>query len=229
MSETCVLVVAKSPIPGLAKTRLCPPATAEQAAEIAAASVLDTLDAVDRTAGGRPVMAMTGDLRLAAHSTELRQTLNGWTVLDQRGEAFAERLTAAHVDTHAAHPGLPVVQIGMDTPQVTPELLAEACDRLAGFGVDAVLGLAEDGGWWAAGFREPRSADVLRDIPTSRGDTGKLTLAALRAAGLRVELLPELSDVDDMAAACAVAEQVPGSRFAAAVAAVPKPRLHSTA
>ncbi|MCI2422665.1 DUF2064 domain-containing protein [Saccharopolyspora sp. K220] len=217
MSTTALLVVAKAPVPGLAKTRLCPPATHEEAAHIAAASLLDTLDAVVRTPGVQPVVAMTGDLNAAACSTELRDALCGWTFLAQRGDSFPERLAAAHADTAAAHPGLPIVQIGMDTPQVTPELLAEACaaTRVA----DAALGLADDGGWWVAGFRSAATACLLRGIPTSRNDTGARTLAALHAAGLRVAPLPELSDVDTMADALRVADSLPRSRFAASLPA----------
>lgn len=53
----------------------------------------------------------------------------------------------------------------------------------------------------------------------SRPDTGDLTLAALRSHGLRVGLLPELSDVDTMSEAVPVAKRVPESEFAAAVRA----------
>ncbi|TDD00583.1 DUF2064 domain-containing protein [Saccharopolyspora terrae] len=217
---TALLVVAKAPVPGLAKTRLCPPATPEQAAELAAASLLDTLDAVHSTPGAHPVVALTGDLDDAARATELRERFARGTLLGQRGEGFPQRLAAAHADTAAAHPGLPVLQIGMDTPQVTAELLADACHRLVG--ADAVYGPAADGGWWAIGFRDPRLAGLLADIPTSRPDTGRRTLNALRNAGLRVSALCELVDVDTMHDARAVASDVPRTRFAAALAGCPR-------
>jgi glycosyltransferase A (GT-A) superfamily protein (DUF2064 family) len=59
---------------------------------------------------------------------------------------------------------------------------------------------------------------LLADVPTSRADTGERTLRALRGGELRVEPLPELTDVDTATDAGAVAERIPGSRFAAAVA-----------
>ncbi|MER7013564.1 DUF2064 domain-containing protein [Saccharopolyspora sp. NPDC000359] len=217
MSRTALLVVAKSPVPGLVKTRMCPPATPAEAARIAAASLLDTIDAVRDTARARPVLALSGDLDAAVGGVELRDALRGWTVLGQRGDGFPARLAAAHLDTAAAHPGLPVVQIGMDTPQVTPDLLTEACAALDD--ADAALGPAEDGGWWAIGFRDPAVASVLGSVPTSRPDTGARTLAALRTAGLRVALLPELTDVDRMGDAVRVAGSVPGSRFSASLPA----------
>jgi rSAM/selenodomain-associated transferase 1 len=214
----CLLVVAKAPVPGFAKTRLCPPATGAQAAEIAASALLDTLDAVLATPGAIPMVAMTGDLSAAARSTEISEALQLTTVFPQRGNDFAAKLANAHADTAAAHPGLPVVQIGMDTPQLTPEILAAAADSLAR--EEAVLGPAADGGWWALGLRDPRQARVLVDVPMSTDDTGELTVRALTAAGLFVRHLTVLSDVDTMADACQVAKLRPGGRFAIAVAAV---------
>ncbi|KAA9154571.1 DUF2064 domain-containing protein [Amycolatopsis acidicola] len=212
MNDFCLLVIAKAPIPGFAKTRLCPPATPEQAAEIAAAALLDTLDAVAATPGALPVVAATGDFTAAARQGELAHALWATDVIPQRGEGFGERLANAHADV--CHLGLPVLQIGMDTPHVTAELLADAAARLQD--EEAVLGLAEDGGWWALGLRDPRDAKVLADVPMSTAETGAHTLAAL---GLSSAALPTLSDVDTMADARLVASSA-GGRFAEAVAAV---------
>ncbi|MBK1787163.1 TIGR04282 family arsenosugar biosynthesis glycosyltransferase [Prauserella cavernicola] len=214
MSGYVVLVVAKAPVPGLAKTRLCPPATPEQAAELAAASLLDTLDAVRATPGVVPVVALTGDLTAAARRDELQASLAHCTVIAQRGDGFSERLALAHADTAEMLPERPVVQIGMDTPQVTPSLLDSVADGLARD--DAVLGPAEDGGWWALALHDPRQAAVLADVPMSRPDTGSLTRAALQAAGLRTGPATALRDVDTIDDVDAVVNAVPGSRFAAA-------------
>jgi rSAM/selenodomain-associated transferase 1 len=212
---TALLVVAKAPVPGLAKTRLCPPATPVQAARVAAGALLDTLAAVRATRHVAPVLAYAGDLDAAERAEEIRLALAGWTVLRQRGDGFGERLAHAHHDAGARWPGRPVLQIGMDTPQVTPELLAASARRLST--ADAVLGPARDGGWWALGLRDPRHAAVLRHVPMSTADTGRLTRLALTTAGLRVEELPTLSDVDTWTDALAVAATVPDGYFAAGV------------
>ncbi len=224
--DAALLVVAKAPEPGFAKTRLTPPATAGQAADIAAASLLDTLRAAGSVSGAVPVVALTGRLTAARRGAELLAALRHFTVFRQRGEGLAARLAAAQADTGAAMPGRPVLQIGMDTPQVTSDLLADSARSLHGRGApDAVLGPAGDGGWWALGLRNPRHATLLWQVPMSSPDTGELTARALRSAGLRVELLCELSDVDTMADARQVAQQLPGSEFAAAVAAVASPSV----
>jgi glycosyltransferase A (GT-A) superfamily protein (DUF2064 family) len=189
-----VLVVAKAPVPGHAKTRLAASVGDRAAADIAAAALLDTLDAVAAADVQGRVVALIGDLDGASAGDEIRSSLADFTVVPQRGADFAERLANAHVDAAEAAGGLPVLQIGMDTPQVTGELIGECAREL--LAVDAVLGLARDGGWWVLGVTEATMADCLRAIPMSRPDTGAVTLAALHDTGLHVSLVPTLADVD---------------------------------
>ena len=188
------LVVAKAPVAGLAKTRLAATIGNDAAADVAAAALLDTLDAVAAAPVSARVVAMTGDLSAASRSAEIRARLADFTVVEQRGDDFADRLVSAHADASVAGGGLPVLQIGMDTPQVTAGLLAECAAALVE--TDAVLGMAHDGGWWILGITDPDAAQSLRGVPMSTAQTGALTLAALRDAGQHVELVAELADVD---------------------------------
>jgi glycosyltransferase A (GT-A) superfamily protein (DUF2064 family) len=197
------LVIAKEPVPGRVKTRLCPPCTPEVAARIAAAALDDTLAAVDATPATSRTLVLDG--RYPAPP--------GWRTVAQRGDGLAERLAHAFRDT--AIPGVSSFLVGMDTPQLTPRLLAAA---MPGPDFDATLGLAPDGGWWGLGLRRPLHAEELRTVPMSTAETGARTLAALRRAGLRVALLPELRDVDTAGDARAVATLCGhDSRFARAV------------
>jgi uncharacterized protein len=189
-----VLVVAKAPVPGEAKTRLAANVGEQAAADIAAAALLDTLDAVAVAPVEARVVAMTGDLDAATNSDEIRTRLADFTVVPQRGKDLAERLANSHLDAAAAFTGLPVLQIGMDTPQVTADLLGDCAREL--LACDAVLGPARDGGWWVLGVTNAAMADCLRSIPMSRSDTGVVTLTALRDTGVDVSLVPVLADVD---------------------------------
>ncbi|GBG40629.1 TIGR04282 family arsenosugar biosynthesis glycosyltransferase [Mycobacterium montefiorense] len=210
-----LLVVAKAPEPGLAKTRLAATVGDRVAADIAAAALLDTLDAVAAAPVASRVVALTGDLAAAAAATQIRQRLESFTVIEQRGGDFADRLANAHAD---AADGFPVLQIGMDTPQLTAELLADCARRL--LQAPAVLGLADDGGWWVLGVQDPEMAECLRTVPMSRSDTGELTLKALRDNGTNVVPVQRLADVDVADDVAAVREACgPGSRFARATRA----------
>jgi len=218
MSTGCLLVVAKAPVAGLAKTRLGAVIGHEAAADLAAAALLDTLDAVRAVPDTITVVAMTGDAAHAKRSDELAEVLRTCVVFPQRGKDFADRLANAHADVAANFPGRPVFQVGMDTPQLHPRVLVGALVRLAEDGTDAVLGPATDGGWWGLGLRDPAAADVLRAVRMSRSDTGTRTLFALRGAGNRVSKLPTLSDVDTLTDAVRVGAMIPRSRFATALA-----------
>jgi glycosyltransferase A (GT-A) superfamily protein (DUF2064 family) len=213
------LVVAKAPVPGLAKTRLAVSVGDRVAADIAAAALLDTLDAVAATPVKARVVAMTGDLDAARASVTIRSRLEAFTVIPQRGDGFADRLANAHIDAAAATGHRTVLQIGMDTPQVSADMLAECAQELMDAG--AVLGLADDGGWWVLGVSDAAMAECLRAVPMSQPDTGALTLAALWSKGIEVTRVAELADVDTVADIASVRRMCAAdSRFARVTAGV---------
>lgn len=196
-------MIAKAPVPGRVKTRLCPPCTPEQAAAIAEAALRDTLDAVAATTAGRHVVVLDG-------------TRPGWIpdafeVVAQRGDGLDERLAAAFDDL-----GGPAVIIGMDTPQVTAPLLDAVVASLCGAGTDAVLGRANDGGYWVIGLRRPDPA-VLLGVPMSMAHTHDAQSARLVERGLRTAAVQELTDMDTFDEALQVASIATGERFTAAV------------
>ncbi len=213
MIPVTALIVAKAPVPGLAKTRLAAALGDRVAAGIAAAALLDTLDAVADTPLAAKVVAMTGDLASACQSEAIRERLSGFTVVEQRGDSFPDRLANAHADAASAAGPMPVLQIGMDTPQVTAELLTRCARAL--LGAHAVVGPARDGGWWLLGVADAATAECLRLVPMSRPDTGALTYAALLQTGSPVIVLEELADVDTVADISVVrADCRPSGRFA---------------
>lgn len=201
------LVVAKAPVPGLVKTRLGVHVGMEAAARLAAASLLDTLAAC-RAAFPECHLALDGDLDAAVDADALRHSLEGWTIHRQRGDGLGQRLAHAHAD--AAGPG-PTIQIGMDTPQVTADDLGAVAGAAATG--DAVLGPADDGGWWVLALTDPSAAEVLCDVPMSQSDTFVRTHAALTAAGQTVHVGHALTDVDTVAEAALVAGALTDGHF----------------
>jgi glycosyltransferase A (GT-A) superfamily protein (DUF2064 family) len=110
----------------------------------------------------------------------------------------------------------PAVLIGMDTPQVSASILAPVFAEWP-HDVDAWFGPAADGGFWALALRHP-DGDLIRGVPMSESFTGARQLDRLRSAGLRVRMLPTLTDVDHIDDAYRVADLAPNGGFAATLA-----------
>jgi uncharacterized protein len=199
VTMTTLLVIAKEPRPGRVKTRLTPPFTPEEAAALAEAALADTLRAVAAAPARRRVLVLDG--------TAGPWLPPGFDVVPQCAGGLDERLAAAFADRDG-----PALLIGMDTPQVTPDLLAVDFG-----GCDACFGPAEDGGFWALGLAEP-DPELLRGVPMSTPATGAVQRERLVAAGLRVRDLPRLRDVDTAADAEAVAALAPHGCFATELA-----------
>ncbi|MBA3288559.1 MAG: DUF2064 domain-containing protein [Acidimicrobiia bacterium] len=181
-------IIAKAPEPGRVKTRLCPPCTPRQAAEIAAAALADTIDAVDATVADprwknqvRRVVLLDGRAGEWVPDT--------YDVVAQRGDGLGERLANGFGELG------PGVIVGMDTP-TAGRWLGDAL-RAVSAGHDA-LGAATDGGYWVIGLAttDPR---VFDGIPMSASHTGVAQLRRLHRLGRTVRLLPMTRDLDDIA------------------------------
>jgi len=198
-----VVVLAKQPRAGRSKTRLQSLFAPAQAAELAAASLEDTLTAVRSCRVWRRVLAWEGD----PEGFDA-----GFEVVAQPPGSLNDRLAAAFraAEPPAADQDGGVLLIGMDTPQVSPALL-----EVDWQGADALLGLSEDGGFWVIGLRGVDPEAVFAGIPMSTDRTGAEQLARLRELGLSVRLLPSLRDVDTPQDAAAVAARHPELIFSA--------------
>jgi rSAM/selenodomain-associated transferase 1 len=197
---TTLAIIAKAPQAGHSKTRLCPPLTFTQAAQLAEAALRDTLAAVLATPADRRVVVLDGACGAWLPA--------GVDVIRQRGDGLGARLANAFDEL-----GGPTLLVGMDTPQLTPALLSAGLDALRR-GAAATLGLAPDGGYWAIGMRSAER-EVFTGVPMSTDDTGAVQLARLRHV-LRCEphRLPALRDVDFIDDARAAAAAAPSTFFA---------------
>lgn len=204
--KSAVIVMAKSPQPGRVKTRLSPPCSDREASEIAAAALITTLEAVAGSDSTRRVIALDGPAGPWLPP--------GFEVIPQRGNGLAQRLAAAFAEV-----GDPAVAVGMDSPQVTPDLLNGSFEALDE--ADSALGPTRDGGYWAIALRRAND-EVFAEVPMSVATTFQEQHGRLQALGLSYRELSELHDVDHFSDALEVAETMPGSAFAAAVRSVSK-------
>lgn len=201
---TTLLVIAKEPVPGRVKTRLCPPFSPEEAAQLAEAALADTL---------RTVLALPARRRVLVLDGRPGPWLPpGIDVVPQSAGGLDERLAAAF----AACAG-PALLIGMDTPQAGAVHLADALAPDGWDHCDAWFGPAEDGGFWALGLAAPDPV-LLRGVPMSVPETGAVQRRRLVDAGLTVRDLPRLRDVDTADDAAQVAAAAPDGAFATAFA-----------
>jgi uncharacterized protein len=189
--DDLVYVVAKAPRPGHSKTRLCPPLTHEQAADLARAFLLDTLALVRRAGVDARLVC-----RDAAEQRALAEHAPAGTRIDvQPGSGLGDALECAFArglaDGYRA-----VAVIGMDTPTLPPQTIADAFEALRD-GADVSLGPSDDGGYYllAATAVHPR---LFRDMVWSTSAVARETLDRCRALALRVRRLRPWEDVDDV-------------------------------
>jgi uncharacterized protein len=209
------VVIAKSPVPGKVKTRLVPPLTYEQAADFAAAALLDTM-AVVEAAGTNVAVALDGDV------ADLPPRPNGWDNVDIRSQGsgtLGERLAYVFGQAFVRSPvPASVVIIAMDSPQVGVLDLRGAHEALTSS--DVVVGPSADGGYWLIGFSHGAAslaATAFDTVPMSTDHTYEAQVHRLRSLGASLATLRVLRDVDTFDDALAVAAEIHGSHTARTV------------
>lgn len=196
-----VIVIAKEPVPGRVKTRLCPPLSPAECAELAAAYLAETLQSVMAWPARRRVLFLDGEVPPG--------TPEAMEIWPQPDGELDVRLAAAFARAEGR-----TLLVGMDTPTMEYADVAEIFASDAWADADAYLGPSLDGGFWALAMLDPRPGPLL-GVPMSTDLTGRRQLHSLRAAGLRTRLLPTLRDVDTCTDAAAAAAAAPDRRSAA--------------
>lgn len=188
-----LIIMARQPIPGQTKTRLCPPLTASQAAELYACFLRDVLDITRQVRGATPLITYAPESAgpfFAALAPDI-------ATLAQQGANLGERLDYA-LSTQLTSGGARLAAaVSSDNPNLPPALIEEAFARLAA-GADLVLGPAEDGGYYLIGMRSPQPR-LLREVQMSTPRVLDDTLTLAGELGLRSELLAPWYDVDSIA------------------------------
>jgi len=186
-----LLVVAKQPFPGQTKTRLCPPLSYNQAAELYECFLRDTLDIMRQVHG---VQCVIGFLPEGAQDY-FGQLAPDMELASQLGASLGERLD--HLLTEALTGGSQrAVVMDSDSPTLPAEYISQAFDQL--IDADVVIGPTRDGGYYLIGMKQPQS-HLLRRVQMSTPHVLADTLALAESTGLSVSRLPTWHDVDTIA------------------------------
>ena len=183
--------MAKVPIAGEVKTRLCPPLQPAQAEALARCFLEDRVEQLRELPGTDGLVAFTPPEREA----ELRALVPADVrLLPQRGADLGARMSRLLSDLLAeGYAG--AIAVGTDTPTLPTAHLVEACEALRSGTADVVLGPSEDGGYYLIGLGAP-APELFVDMPWSAATVYAATLTRARAGGRRIFVLPTWFDVD---------------------------------
>ena len=183
-----LIIVGKAPRPGRTKTRLVPPLSADQAADLSSAFLLDTVELG---------LGLGWECVSVVHPAEpdeaelLAQLVPAQVRLCRPGRRWpGSALRGAFAD-HFAEQFERVVLVDSDSPTLPPEILHAACAGLDEH--DVTLGPSVDGGYYLLGLRQQHD-ELFDAITWSTALVFDQTLHQARR--LRVECLPEWYDVD---------------------------------
>jgi len=184
-----VVVMAKRPVPGKTKTRLCPPLTPLEAAELYEALLRDTIGLVSSLRGIELAIAITPRTAVEQMGTFAPR---GARILAVEGADIGECLVGA-MGLLFSEGFTRVVAVNSDGPTLPAEYIERAVAMLTDS--DVVLGPAEDGGYYLIGLRQTQPG-LFADIAWSSSRVAAQTLERAAAAGLTVAQLPSWYDVD---------------------------------
>ncbi|HJY85016.1 MAG TPA: TIGR04282 family arsenosugar biosynthesis glycosyltransferase [Candidatus Binatia bacterium] len=187
-----LVIVAKAPVVGQVKTRLCPPLSAAEAAELFRCFLVDTVARACTVSDSQVCLAFT-----PADSEALFQALLPFPLryLPQRGNGLGERLVNIFADLLDEGFGK-VVIMDSDSPTLPTAYLQEAFTSLSDPGNDAVLGPCSDGGYYLVGARAVHHG-LFENITWSTSSVLTETLAQARLHKLNITLLPSWYDIDN--------------------------------
>jgi len=192
----CALaVMTKAPQAGRVKTRLVPPLTPEEAAELNRCFLRDTTAAISNAAGADSACGIAAYTPVGAESAYANILPTDFSLLPQRGNKFGERLYLALEDLFKC--GFEsVCLIDSDSPTVPAEIFAQAVELLSTSEDCVVLGPSDDGGYYLIGMKKPHW-QLFEKIDWSTERVLNQTIQRAAEIDLEVKLLPTGFDVDD--------------------------------
>jgi uncharacterized protein len=194
-SECALAVMAKAPRPGRVKTRLAPPLTLDQAAELNACFLRDTAANIDAAASSGCAAGVISYTPVGDEGFFDNLLPSDFALIPQRGDGFGERLLATAQDLLTCGFGS-VCLIDSDSPTVPAVAFERAIAELQKAGDRVVIGPSQDGGYYLIGLKHAHY-ELFADIAWSTSSVFAETVAAAEAAGVEVVVLPLWYDVDD--------------------------------
>jgi rSAM/selenodomain-associated transferase 1 len=189
MTPTRIVIFAKAPVAGAAKTRLIPVLGADGAARLAAGMLKDTVAAAVGAGLGEPELCVTPGPDSAEWAPFLP---TGFRVTDQGSGDLGERLARAAARVLAAGEGL--LLIGTDCPGLDAGRLRQAAERLQTH--DAVLYPAHDGGYVLLGLTR-FDPSLFSEMAWSTSQVATATMARIHALGWSLHVGDTLRDIDE--------------------------------
>ncbi len=190
VAPVAVAIMAKAPRAGEVKTRLCPPLSLADAAELYRRFLLDKIEQVRSL--------RTASLAIAYTPAEARaffeEVAPGFVLVPQRGADLGDRLANSLGELlNKGHRG--ALAIDSDTPTLPLGFLQQALDLVTTPEIDVVLGPTEDGGYYLIGLRTVHR-ELFEAMVWSTSQVLPETMRRADAKGLRVACLPPWYDID---------------------------------
>jgi len=192
-TRIALCIMAKAPEPGRVKTRLCPPLSPDDAADLYRCFLLDKIAQARQVAGVEPVLAYAP----AQAAAVFEALAPGFTLLAQRGTDLTARLVAV-CDQLFLDGCEAALLIDSDTPTLPTERIERAVAVMTEGGCDLVFGPSEDGGYYLVGLRRPHP-ELFEGMRWSTPTVLEETLRRARALGLSSTTLSAWYDVDTAA------------------------------
>jgi uncharacterized protein len=189
-----VVVMAKAPLAGFAKTRLAPALGAVGAAALAERMLKRTVAAALDAGLGPVVLCCTPDASHPAFVAQASDAKGRVVLAVQAGGDLGERMERA-LAPHLSH-GQRALLVGTDAPAIDAAMLARAASSLDA--ADAVFVPTLDGGYALVGLREPQPS-LFQGMQWSVASVMDATRARATRAGLRIAELAPVADIDDPA------------------------------
>ncbi len=197
-------IFAKQPVPGRVKTRLCPPLTPEQAADLYQVCLQETVTRMKSLVGCELAICYSGDKDWFA------ATFPDVVLVPQRGRDLGERM-ARSLSAWLAAGYKAALLIGSDAPDLPLERIEQAFNALKD--ADVVHGPAFDGGFYLVG-ETSHHPQLFQEISWSTGKVLEQTLVKATQLGLRSVLLEPWDDIDDLPALLRLMTRTPHSSTA---------------